>query len=240
MLKHTYGSASRWLPMQHNPSATLQPTTRPRLVRALCGTAVLGLSLYSIALLCTEWTTSQEHVRNYFTDISGPVRFYAVNTSLSVFLLWATALLFVVCLKCTESTTGWSRLRLFYISQVLVFAFLGFDDRFGVHEWIGHKLDVADHYSLILIAVFQTACLLTLGRWLLRGRTISYLVLAAASFTVMLAVDALAPHDGFLRLSIEDLAKVWGAFFFFLVSWDQLTFALNELRDTHKHEVSTD
>ena len=55
-----------------------------------------SLGLYSVALIGIELCTSQDYVRHYVSDVEGPVRFYAVNTTLSVFLLWATALLFGV------------------------------------------------------------------------------------------------------------------------------------------------
>ena len=45
--------------------------------------------------------------------------------------------------------------------------------------------------------------------------------LAAASvlFGVMMFADACLPHDMAMRLSIEDLAKTWATFFFFLFAW---------------------
>jgi hypothetical protein len=60
------------------------------------------LGIYSIVLIVIEILVSQEFVRNFFTDITGPVPFYAINTSLSVFLLLATVLTFAVCLICIE------------------------------------------------------------------------------------------------------------------------------------------
>ena len=65
------------------------------------GWIVIALLIaYSLALVGIEWCTSQDYVRNFVCDIDGPVPFYAVNTTLSVFLLWATALLFAICLAC--------------------------------------------------------------------------------------------------------------------------------------------
>ncbi len=34
--------------------------------------------VYRVALLIIEWQTSGDYVRNYFTDITGPVRFCAL------------------------------------------------------------------------------------------------------------------------------------------------------------------
>ncbi|EDN67522.1 membrane protein [Beggiatoa sp. PS] len=60
----------------------------------------LLVAAYSIGLLLIEWQTSQLYVRQFVTDIQGDVFFYAINTTVSVFLLWATALLFGLCLFC--------------------------------------------------------------------------------------------------------------------------------------------
>jgi hypothetical protein len=95
------------------------------------------LVVYSAVLIGVELSTSQAFVRNFFTDIEGPVHFYAVNTTLTVALLWGAALLFAVCVVCTEGLPDAAQPRWFYLSQVLMFAFLGFDDRFQFHEWAG-------------------------------------------------------------------------------------------------------
>ena len=57
-------------------------------------TLVMG---YTAVLLSLEYRFGQEYVLHYFTDILGPVRFYAVNTTLSAFLLWTIALIFLAC-----------------------------------------------------------------------------------------------------------------------------------------------
>ena len=58
---------------------------------------------YTAALLSIEYRFGQAYVRNYFTDITGPVRFYAVNTTFSAFLLWAIALIFFACMLLAEA-----------------------------------------------------------------------------------------------------------------------------------------
>ena len=91
----------------------------------------LGLMVvYSLVLVTIELETSQAHVRHYFTDIEGPVRLYAINTTLSTFLLWASALIFCVVLRMIGGAPGHHKERLFCISQVVVFGYLGADDRF--------------------------------------------------------------------------------------------------------------
>lgn len=56
------------------------------------------LILYFAILIFLEITISQEFVRNFFADIEGSVHFYAINNSLSVYLLLSTALMFAASL----------------------------------------------------------------------------------------------------------------------------------------------
>src|SRR5687767_3585699 len=109
-------------------------------------TAAIGcLLIYSTVLIGVELATSQDFVRNYFTDISGPVPFYAINTTLSVALLWATALLFVILIAYSESRPELAHERWFYFSQAAVFTLLGSDDRFLLHEKLAYRLGIGDH-----------------------------------------------------------------------------------------------
>jgi len=177
---------------------------------------IAALAIYSIAMLVFEWNHSQDEVRIYLSDIIGEERFYAVNTTICVTLLASTALLFIVALRLLGPVALLNTVRLFFVSQILVFGYLAFDDRFRVHEWLGEKLETADHYYLLLVAAAEFLFLLTIGRsQIQRGKSRLWLTLAAAFFVLMIGVDALAPEDGFLRLSIEDLAKTWGCFFSF-------------------------
>jgi hypothetical protein len=177
-----------------------------------------------VFLMIVELSTSQDFVRHFFTDIEGPVPFFAVNTTLSVFLLWSTALLFLVCFALFGEAVVPLRLRWFYASQVVVFAFLGFDDRFKVHERIGMWFDIGDHYVLAAVAIAQCGFLTILGgRTVLHGAALKCLGLASVLFTVMLVVDAKFPHDLVLRLSLEDLAKTWACLFFLLFAWNHLS-----------------
>ena len=161
-------------------------------------------------------------------------KFYAVNTTISVFLLWATALLFAVCMSCEQSTRGCRQTFWFFVSQVAVFAWLGLDDRFKAHEFIARQLSIGDHYVLIAVGLFEIVCLLTLGREVVFRKSI-LIRLGAASvlFLVMLAFDAVVPHDAFLRLSIEDVAKTWAALFFCLFAWNVLFTRIEQLPQSH-------
>lgn len=180
------------------------------------------LVVYTVALVVVELRTSQDFVRNFFTDIEGPVPFFAINTTLSVFLLLATALVFLISLAVTEARPENVVLRRFFWSQVFVFAFLGCDDRFKLHENLAFRLETEDHYSLIAIGVAEALLLFVLGRSFLRGRAGLFLAAACVLFCVMLLFDAVVPHEMRLRLSLEDLAKTWSSLFFFLFSWEIL------------------
>ena len=184
----------------------------------------LGLMLliaYSSVLITIEWNTSQDYVRNYFCDIDGPVKFYAINTTLSVFLLWSTALMFIVCFAVLKDSPKTGRLRWFCLSQAAVFAFLGFDDRFAFHESAAWRLGIGDHFVLLAVAVAEVAFLLLLGGAVIFRRPAgTYLAVATVLFVVMIFIDACVPHDLVLRLTFEDLAKTWSALCFFLFSWE--------------------
>lgn len=187
-----------------------------KLVQMACFAVLIT---YTVVLLCVEWNTSQDYVRNYLSDIEGPVPFYGVNTTLSVALLWGTALLFAVCATCiSDAPDSWT-LRLFFLSQLAVFAYLGLDDRFKLHERVAWRLGIPDHYILIVVALIEVTMLATVGRKVLKGRAGTCLLIASALFGFMLYVDACLPHDMRMRLSIEDLAKTWASFFFFLFAW---------------------
>jgi hypothetical protein len=108
----------------------------------------------------------------------------------------------------------------FYISQCLVFFYLALDDRFRIHERLGSLLSIGDHWILLLVGIAELACLALLGgRELLSGRPARFLALGAALSALMLVFDALVPHDMVLRLSIEDISKVWAGVSFFAFSW---------------------
>lgn len=194
--------------------------------------SILGLASYSLVMLIAEFMTSQEEVRPYFTDISGPVRFYAINTSLSVFLLWGTALLFLVTLSFRKADTC-IREILFLLSQVCVFGYLGMDDRFLLHEQIGQRLQIGDHYVLLVVGFAEALCLWFLGRkYLMSLHTFVPLFLAAAFFGLMTIVDGFFPHEMVMRLSIEDLLKVWAGFCFLIFSWSVLHQFVSEQSET--------
>ncbi|MEJ7840938.1 MAG: hypothetical protein WKF95_04150 [Rubrobacter sp.] len=179
---------------------------------------IAALGAYSVALIAVEIKISQNFARHFFTDITGPVRFYAVNTTLSVFLLWSTALVFAGCFICTRDNGQHRRERAFYLSQVLMFGFLGFDDRFLLHEALGAKVAFSDALILFGVGALELGLLITLGglAGAHRGRDRRYLYLAALFFALMVAIDGLLPREMVPRLSLEDLSKTWAGALLFM------------------------
>lgn len=187
------------------------------------------MAFYSGVLVTIELSTSQDHVRHYFTDIEGPVRLFAINTTLSVFLLWASALLFAVVLMVIRPESR--RERLFCLSQMAIFGYLGVDDRFLLHERLSDVVPLHDTLILVAVGLVEIAALALLGDLRRRsGWVRGYVAAAGVLFGVMAAIDAFAPSDAVLRLAVEDLSKVWAGWFLFLFSWRILEEHVTELR----------
>jgi hypothetical protein len=181
--------------------------------RLLIGAAVV----YTAVLLVFSLTHSNSEARNYFTDITGPVFFYAVNTSVTVLLLAVTAVLFAQCFVLTPAD---SRRRLFFASQVLVFGSLAFDDRFGMHEFLYSVTGIHDAILLGITGVAELALLVCAGYLPPRGQRESrYLILAGAAFAFMLLVDAFGRPGLRGRLAVEDLSKTWAALLLAMFAW---------------------
>lgn len=185
------------------------------------------LIIYTLLILWTEWQYGQAVVRFFLTDVkcnkldlpfSTP--FYAVNTIFSTFFLWATALLFGLCLlfvnKQEESKEYW-----FCLSQMLLFIYLGFDEQFLLHERIGEWLGRNDAYLLLGLGIVEIGLLWTLGQIFQRTAKIRrFLLIAAVFFGCMFLIDAFLPSKLLFRLSLEDLSKLWADIFLFLFSFE--------------------
>ena len=193
-----------------------------RQIRAIC---FAMLAVYSTWLIWLEMDGSQTRVRPYFSDIEGEVALFAVNTTLSVALLAGTALLLMFAATAEEARRRDS--RKFLSSQAALFALLAADDRFQLHERLGWRLGVPDHYVLFAWGLVGLALLAAYGRPALvslRGAVLfaAGAALLAASF----AIDAFAASDAWLRLSLEDLAKSWGAAMFLAFGWETARYHL--------------
>ncbi|MCP4360449.1 MAG: hypothetical protein GY796_20765 [Chloroflexi bacterium] len=195
----------------------------------IVGFIILGL--YSIYLVAMEILVSQAFVRNYFTDIWEGVRFYAINTTLSVTFLWFTALLFVISAVCIRESTVNRKLYYFYLSQVIIFAYLGFDDRFLVHETLTDKFNINDGLFLVGIGMIEILLLLSVRKQL-SSKMIWLLMIAAFFFGVMTLIDQFVPREAVPRLSLEDLSKTWANVFIFLFAWETCMQNIRQLKQS--------
>ena len=86
--------------------------------------------------------------------------------------------------------------------------------------------------SCILAAAFVEFLFLAWlgGVALLRGPGRFGLLAGWALAFVMISIDALAPHDAVLRLSVEDLAKTRQCLALFYWAWDTLRWRLDDLK----------
>jgi hypothetical protein len=196
------------------------------------------LIIYSTVLMFVEIKTSQDFVRNFFTDIQGDVPFYAINTTLTVFLLWATSLMFQVNLALSPIEKINASQVNFYRSQACFFCYLGFDERLLIHERIGYFLGINDALVILSLGVIELIFIAGWGnyqKWSIATR--AYLLKAAICFSLMVVMDGAFPQDMVLRLSLEDLAKTWANVFLFLFSWsifsDKLTVFKHRLQNTN-------
>lgn len=94
------------------------------------------MTCYSEVLMAYELSTSQAAVRPFFSDIPlKDERLFGINTTLSTSLLWATGLCFTIALSFSDASTDRKSL-LFFASQVVLFGYLGADDRSQGHEYL--------------------------------------------------------------------------------------------------------
>lgn len=178
------------------------------------------LSIYCAVLIFLEIHTSQDFVRNFFTDIQGDVPFYAVNTSLSVSFLAATSLMFVIVLMTLPDEHIHENTIKFYRSQVVFFAFLACDDRFLIHEFLGHILGINDAFLLLGLGITEISLIILWSDFREWNRNTKNNLYKAALFAaLMIVIDGFFPREMIPRLSLEDLSKTWANVFIFSYSW---------------------
>ena len=196
-----------------------------------------ALIAYSALMLWIEGTTSQEYVRRYFTDIGRPTKegffaaptgdtvFYAVNTSLSSFLLGAAAVLMLFAAFANRDR--WTRRETLYVIQGAIFMWLSLDDRFMFHEHLGALLRIPSTFILMAALTINLGAYLLLFRSAYFNSRMAFLLVSAGvAFVFMMICDVILPHEMYLRLSLEDLSKVWAGFAFLSFAWETARFRL--------------
>lgn len=180
---------------------------------------LLGFLLYAPGLLLIEWQAGAPAVRVFVSDIEGPSLFYAVNTTLTVTAAWATALMFAIAGAAIRHRFPGDRRWFFCASQTLIFLYLGFDDRFRIHEFISGYLPFRDSLFLLAIGILELAILAVFRDYILANRrAVFFLVAGGGFFAVMIVIDS-GPADWRLRLSLEDLSKFASALCLALYGW---------------------
>lgn len=218
----TSPAAARAVTERQRPRiAGTPPTgTGPRRSWRLALPAFLAaMAVYSCVLLGIQARGGDAAVRPYVADITGSVRLASINTTLSVMFLWGAGLLCLLPLAAPGGTSV--RNRRLLVGLALVFAYLGFDDRFLVHEFLSVRFGLSE---VVTFGVMGTAlgALLWFHRDLWRAYPSArrWLYVAGGATVAMLAVDVGAPEQMPMRVATEDVLKVWGSLSFALFAWN--------------------
>jgi hypothetical protein len=175
------------------------------------------LTVYTLLMIYLEARFSQDFVRNYFSDVIGPRPFYAVNSVLSLSLMISTGVLFLVAFILVDGLRGRGKAPLFYASQVVMFVYFALDELFMIHELAGLRFGFNDAFYILGLGFVEIIFVVWLGELGSMGRRARrLLVTGVVLFAGMWFVDAYAPKRAFLRLSFEDLFKLWAIVFFFM------------------------
>lgn len=185
-----------------------------------------ALGVYAAGLVAIEAFWSADLARQLCSDVNGPIRLYALNTTLSAGLLFGAALLLAFAASAGGARPR--RERSFLWLQAAVFFALAADDRFLLHESVGVKLGIDDAFVLAAAGVLELVLLAGLADLRSRpARVRRSIVFAGASFAVMVVIDACADRLAALpRLTLEDSAKTCGAAWLFAFAWDVARAAL--------------
>lgn len=182
------------------------------------------LVLYSISILLLESLYGQDYIRLYMTDLEGDVLLYGINTTISMTLLAFTALIFYLCYVHERTSNRSSEESKFFLLQCLIFVYLAIDERFLLHERIGYVLGIHDAFPLLFVGMAELFLLLRFRQIRLFPLQVhKYVILAGIGFVLMMTLDVFAPSRAFLRLSAEDLFKLWAVFFLFRYAMDFYT-----------------
>ncbi|MCC7300500.1 MAG: hypothetical protein IT583_05425 [Verrucomicrobia bacterium] len=195
------------------------------------------LGVYTLLVAGVEYFFSPSAARYFLTDIVSTcpdyshLPLYAINTSLSVFFLWTGAVLFLVTWRCLKLEEIGGREELFLVSQMIMFFYLGCDDRFLIHEGLSDHLGFKDWMFFGILGCLEAGTLVFWGRIFCRGRkAVLDIVLAGGFFSIMLVTDVMLPYEFPMHLSIEDLAKLWSTFFLFKFAWDTCSEKIDRLK----------
>ena len=175
------------------------------------------LIVYSLFIMAIEYKLGQNYVRHYLTDLKGPVLLFGIHTTITTVLLSIISYQFVLTYCFAKGINESNkRFKFFFLFQAVLFLILAFDDRFMLHERIAYVLGFHDAIPLLILAFSELAVLLYFKEIKLKAiKWNSPLILGSICFAIMIIIDVFAPLHSTMRLSIEDLFKLWGIFFLF-------------------------
>lgn len=196
--------------------------------------SALVLTIYTVVMIAIDASQTRDFVRIFFTDIGMPYKEgafaradghigYGLNTSLSCFFFSSAGV--VMMFAALAGRSPFDQGDLLFLLQGSIFIYLAADDRFLIHERVGRQLGI---YSSLVVffAIVINATIYALYARLGYFNQAMILRLAVAGSIAVLAtgVDFFMPLDFPVRLSVEDLLKVWAAFCFLLFAWETARF----------------
>lgn len=180
---------------------------------------ILLLIIYSIFIITNEFLFGQSHVREYLTDIKGDVILFGINTTLTTLFSVLIAYNFFLCIVNYKKSE--KSFLPFLVIQTALFLYLAIDERFMIHEKIGDYLGFNDAILLASIGLFELIILYHYKELNWQKTVKSYtLYLGGLFFGIMILIDAFGDTNGKLRLSFEDLSKIWAIFFLYIYSFE--------------------
>lgn len=198
--------------------------------------AALLLVIYSIALMVIDATQSRDFVRIFFTDIGMPYKEaayaaadghigYGLNTTLSAFFFASAGVMMFFSALGRRST--FDRGDLLFLLQGMLLIYLAADDRFLLHERFSQQFYLYSSIIILSVMVLNLFIYIILFRFKYFNNQMVKMLLITGSVSALAAgVDFFIPLNFPVRLSLEDLLKLWSAFFFLLFAWETARFRL--------------
>lgn len=201
---------------------------------------IVMMALCSVALLMMDVKFGQDYVRGFFSDIIPGTDYrlpyqalFGINTTLTVAMLTGISLLFLFSASLGRHVNIRGSRMGFLWFQVFFFLYLACDERLLIHEKIGSLLSINDAIWILALGVVELLVLFSIGEVIRQPwRIKKWLLAAAASFSIMVCVDALFPADMRGRLALEDLSKTWAIVFLLIYAWQYcMDFILSSFRN---------
>jgi hypothetical protein len=208
--------------------------------------------IYTVALLLAG-RKSVDIVKDVTAEITATGPQHALCTSACVMLLLGSALLYAVGAAFTKPP---KITRFFLVSQALMFAYLGCDDYFQLHEHIGEVIHLNDAIVQVAMGMLQVNLLVRFGDIeKLDAGIRAELSTGALLIGAMVFIDGNGfnvidrmltqlhwPVTGIqdrIPYAVEDLLKLWGFGFLFLFAWDLCGFQIRQYaRDPAPHSAT--